>query len=65
MPRYLVVLCLLAAASSAAEIDELIGFFRQGNAWSLEQLRARFESGPVDWPALQPPTGETHQEGKP
>jgi uncharacterized protein YndB with AHSA1/START domain len=31
--------------------DTLAGFFREGNRASLEQLRARFESGPVDWVA--------------
>jgi hypothetical protein len=29
----------------------LLGFFREGNRTSLEQLRARFVSGPVDWAA--------------
>lgn len=28
---------------------ELIGFFREGNRISLERLRDRFVSGPVDW----------------
>lgn len=27
----------------------LLGFFDRGNAASLEMLRARFESGPIDW----------------
>jgi uncharacterized protein YndB with AHSA1/START domain len=31
--------------------DALLGFFREGNRTSLEQLRARFVSGPVDWAA--------------
>jgi hypothetical protein len=31
--------------------DTLLGFFREGNRTSLEQLRARFVSGPIDWSA--------------
>jgi uncharacterized protein YndB with AHSA1/START domain len=31
--------------------DTLLGFFREGNRTSLEQLRSRFVSGPVDWAA--------------
>jgi uncharacterized protein YndB with AHSA1/START domain len=30
---------------------ELAGFFREGNRETLEQLRARFVSGPIDWAA--------------
>ena len=33
--------------------DTLLGFFREGNRTTLEQLRARFVSGPVDWAARQ------------
>lgn len=33
--------------------DTLLGFFREGNGGTLEQLRARFVSGPVDWAARQ------------
>ena len=29
--------------------DGVYQFFRAGNAWSLQQLRQRFEKGPVDW----------------
>lgn len=29
--------------------DALYEFFRRGNRWTLERLRERFESGPVDW----------------
>ncbi len=29
--------------------DALIGFFREGNRVSLEQLHRRFTSGPIDW----------------
>lgn len=29
--------------------DRLYEFFRRGNAWTLRQLRQRFESGPVNW----------------
>jgi uncharacterized protein YndB with AHSA1/START domain len=32
---------------------ELMGFFREGNRVSLEQLRQRFVSGPVDWSRRQ------------
>jgi uncharacterized protein YndB with AHSA1/START domain len=28
---------------------ELVGFFREGNRSTLEQLRERFVSGPIDW----------------
>ena len=28
---------------------QLLGFFREGNRTSLEQLRQRFISGPIDW----------------
>jgi uncharacterized protein YndB with AHSA1/START domain len=31
--------------------DTLLGFFREGNRTSLEQLRTRFVSGPIDWAA--------------
>lgn len=31
--------------------DRLMAFFREGNRTSLEQLRARFVTGPVDWAA--------------
>jgi uncharacterized protein YndB with AHSA1/START domain len=31
----------------------LLAFFREGNRASLEQLRARFVTGPVDWTARQ------------
>ncbi|MFC3713335.1 SRPBCC family protein [Sphingoaurantiacus capsulatus] len=31
--------------------DALIGFFREGNRSSLEQLHARFVTGPIDWAA--------------
>ena len=30
---------------------QLLGFFEQGNKVSLEQLRTRFASGPIDWAA--------------
>lgn len=29
--------------------DRLYEFFQRGNAWTLAQLRQRFESGPVNW----------------
>lgn len=31
---------------------QLAGFFRDGNRVSLERLRTRFVSGPLDWPAI-------------
>lgn len=34
---------------------ELRAFFEQGNAWTLERLVERFETGPVDWSRLTPP----------
>lgn len=33
---------------------QLLGFFRAGNRVSLEQLRERFESGPIDWSTRLP-----------
>lgn len=30
---------------------ELLGFFREGNRTTLEQLRQRFATGPIDWNA--------------
>jgi uncharacterized protein YndB with AHSA1/START domain len=39
--------------------DTLLGFFREGNRTSLEQLRARFVSGPVDWAARQRQAGSS------
>jgi uncharacterized protein YndB with AHSA1/START domain len=37
--------------AAGADGDVLIGFFREGNRTSLQQLHARFVSGPIDWPA--------------
>lgn len=34
-----------------AGFDSLYQFFSAGNAWSLQGLRDRFLTGPVDWPA--------------
>lgn len=31
---------------------QLLGFFRAGNRVSLERLRQRFATGPIDWPAV-------------
>jgi uncharacterized protein YndB with AHSA1/START domain len=39
--------------------DELMTFFRQANAWSLERLRERFATGPTDWATLQPPATQS------
>jgi uncharacterized protein YndB with AHSA1/START domain len=36
---------------AGAEGDTLLGFFREGNRTTLEQLRARFVSGPFNWQA--------------
>ncbi len=33
--------------------DTLLKFFREGNRTSLDQLRTRFVSGPIDWAARQ------------
>lgn len=35
--------------------DELYRMFQGGNAWSLAQLKRRFETGPVDWKAQLAP----------
>jgi len=32
---------------------QLLGFFEQGNKVSLEQLRTRFTTGPIDWPKMR------------
>lgn len=34
---------------SGAAFDELYAMFRQGNAWTLEGLKASIEKGPTDW----------------
>lgn len=34
---------------AGAPWDGVYDFFLQGNAWTLAQLRKRFESGPTDW----------------
>lgn len=39
--------------------DALIGFFQEGNRTTLEQLKSRFVSGPIDWPSrLGAPAGD-------
>ncbi len=43
---------------SGAAGTTLAGFFREGNRTSLEQLRARFVSGPIDWAARQRSAGQ-------
>lgn len=35
--------------------DTLIGFFREGNRTSLEQLQKRFKTGPINWSAPAKP----------
>jgi uncharacterized protein YndB with AHSA1/START domain len=37
--------------SAGAEGEALVGFFREGNRMTLEQLHRRFASGPIDWAA--------------
>jgi uncharacterized protein YndB with AHSA1/START domain len=37
--------------------DVLYRHFEAGNAWTLQQLRRRFEEGPKDWNAVAVPTG--------
>jgi uncharacterized protein YndB with AHSA1/START domain len=34
--------------------DTLLGFFREGNRTSLQQLHKRFVTGPIQWPAPAP-----------
>jgi uncharacterized protein YndB with AHSA1/START domain len=29
--------------------DALLGFFREGNAWTFERLKKRFDEGPLEW----------------
>ena len=41
--------------------DELIGFFKYGNAWTFERLARRFEEGPLDWAAPGNGAGAEHQ----
>jgi len=36
-------------AATGAEWDGVYQFFREGNAWTLAQLRKRFVDGPTDW----------------
>lgn len=44
---------------AGAEGGALLGFFRTGNRQSLEALRDRFVTGPVDWARkLNPPAGK-------
>lgn len=48
-----------AGYPAGTEGDSLIAFFREGNRSSLEQLHARFATGPIDWPArLARPEGK-------
>ena len=35
--------------------DGVYNFFREGDAWTLAQLRQRFENGPTDWTKTQAP----------
>lgn len=46
-----------AGYPAGAAGDTLVGFFREGNRTSLEQLRARFVSGPIDWTRRQETAG--------
>ncbi len=40
---------------AGAPWDGVYAFFREGNAWSLQQLRSRFEKGPTDWAKVMAP----------
>lgn len=44
------------------DFDELLDFFRQGNAWTFAQLEKRFTEGPVDWSSLRPPRSNNDDE---
>ena len=37
---------------------QLLGFFREGNRVSLERLRQRFVTGPIDWSRMSPGAAE-------
>ena len=39
--------------AAGAPGDALLGMFREANRMTLEQLRARFVTGPIDWAARQ------------
>lgn len=41
---------------SGEGFDKLLGFFRQGNAWTFERLKRRFTEGPLDWNEQPPKT---------
>jgi hypothetical protein len=34
--------------------DALLEFFRQGNAWTFERLKKRFDEGPLEWDTEPP-----------
>jgi uncharacterized protein YndB with AHSA1/START domain len=34
--------------------DALLGFFREGNAWTFERLKQRFDEGPLEWDTKPP-----------
>lgn len=38
--------------------DTLIGFFREGNRSTLQQLHTRFATGPIDWTTIHRGTGQ-------
>ncbi|HEY0326853.1 MAG TPA: SRPBCC domain-containing protein, partial [Allosphingosinicella sp.] len=46
-----------AGYPAGAAGDTLVGFFREGNRTSLDQLRTRFVSGPLDWTRRQQTAG--------
>ena len=46
-----------AGYPAGAAGDTLVGFFREGNRTSLEQLRTRFVTGPIDWTRRQQTAG--------
>lgn len=43
---------------SGERFDALLGFFRQGNAWTFERLQRRFAAGPLRWDEAPPATGK-------
>jgi uncharacterized protein YndB with AHSA1/START domain len=49
---------------SDAAAKGVYDFFAAGNKWSLEQLKARFETGPVNWQAAAREAQPVQQEGR-
>lgn len=57
-PETTLVRMSMVGYGTDAEYDRLFEFFTRGNGWTLERLRERFESGPVEWPAQGTPAAE-------